>query len=1344
MEQLGQIILQKTLNDERDLLSISNVGSDQSSGGQDDLYLHSLELSLFLKENNIKFGGEKNKLDFAKRIKLRELVKQVIDDLNSAGQGPNYEVEAGPKVLQAYKVSSYALLSLVESSDETDTDSSSSGKRIAQLKRKIKEVKAKNIELQINYDQLLSSSEVGTASSHLKPSSSPTSSSSNISTLEREIQSLRDMKRSADKLLDVVKDNLALPPSITLEDAAEITKNAIFDLQKEACGIARHSSTDETDNTTSTYECDGGLNYGSKKESGGFTSGFAESGGKRSFLERENRSLRDQLSKLQQEKESIEAELRTRIRLSDDLSTQLESSRREYNQRSVAHDSSDARLVILDTELQASKMVAKGLEEKVARQKEKIGALKLQNMELTNSNKEKDFQYENTKMKYEKLLSENDDLKATIKNMPSKNSLASELKAKDDELKKLHSALMDLADQLELTTSDLSSENKVKNHVICLLQRQDGLLQESEKSIKESQRSYEELSSRMQQLQEKYNQLNKKVEELNCDHEEVSSSLYKHIKLTYPSCNMTDQLLLILDSDGPVTQRIIDSFEALHKCTSASLDKNPNSNTIEELEEKSRRLLLYFSNLIHFMYQIANSNDIQEWLLDSSQTHDFRPRLIAAAARVEAFLRQNNLEPEGEDLVSSYAFLPTYLKPRLESSGAFNRSEYTEELAVIEQFALANVILTKFSEELQRNGQILMQDMRQMKQELNKADLEAGDLLDQETLRLKSDLSNANHRITCLNNKLSQIQANLRKLTRGESTDNDKDILDCLTLIVANDDDFEHLDNEEEEMNQEQYIAALETKLKKTIDEMRSAETEYNETIDELTQRGLDLKRKLYNVESSMKEQNTELQNQVTSQRQQITQLEFDKASLMQHFNVISEENKELQKTIEQQSECISDFPRKLEIEIQQVKREFSDREEEMTQRYTTLLDDLNQKLEGKVMECDDRIRDIKNQMKEEIRKKNYEVEYQTNRNTELRKHYEKIQDELREKASDARQAEAEAKDEVTKLSNESSELKSVISSLRVDNKMLQMKLNSMEDKTKREKELVENQTKMILLSKETEHQAKLDEAKSVWASHMHNFLVLICEKFKDYVDFNKPISEESVAGLLDCVLQDITSVQNKVIELKKNGYDINEIRSILGISGDASVTEAVTDAVIKSREYDRSKQFLEQKEQEYAVSISQSKALAMANSNSKEWADWGRRLHSIITDSFSGKHTDKELRFVLEEAIMSSIGQRRVWRHMEILRTEKQMFLRGLIKPLPFKSIPIPTVRILIVAFASINRLQRLSGNLHATIAIPKSNVSFELPRKHSSHKNAFQELNKNTAQSGRSKKHYPIVSLM
>ena len=268
---------------------------------------------------------------------------------------------------------------------------------------------------------------------------------------------------------------------------------------------------------------------------------------------------------------------------------------------------------------------------------------------------------------------------------------------------------------------------------------------------------------------------------------------------------------------------------------------------------------------------------------------------------------------------------------------------------------------------------------------------------------------------------------------------------------------------------------------------------------------------------------------------------------------------------------------------------------------------------------------------------------------------------------------------------------------------MTESKLTALEERTKREKALLEGQTKIKVLNLENQYETDIEALKLEMKQNVRNILVRVCEVFKRFYDFREQITEESVVRLLEKVTSLMTDLEAKNDEYKASHENLDRVCQILG-------ARSVQDALSQLPVLLSARTQFEQLEQEVKECLGTAKDRKTAEATVSRleqelnvWTLWAKRLHAMATEEFSIRKSPQSLRFVIEEALMSAIGQRQVWRRMEILRTEKQILTENDRAVLARSDSDSPiSLRSQVAAFVAIYRLQKLSGHVHCFVTHP------------------------------------------
>ena len=339
----------------------------------------------------------------------------------------------------------------------------------------------------------------------------------------------------------------------------------------------------------------------------------------------------------------------------------------------------------------------------------------------------------------------------------------------------------------------------------------------------------------------------------------------------------------------------------------------------------------------------------------------------------------------------------------------------------------------------------------------------------------------------------------------------------------------------------------------------------------------------------------------------------------------------------------------------------------ELNQQIVNLEENLR-RVEDEKVETEKRLKKEHQKEKEELHKT---ISEQARSAEELRVNMESLIVELREKLQEERELLTAARKRISEQEDLYQEMKSELSAAHISQKMTESKMSALEERTKREKALFEGQTKIKILNLETQYENEIESLKLEMNQKVRNILVKVCEVFKRYYDLAKNAEYDETYNDLHRIY--------KVMNAKNAQDAMAQLRFLISIKD----------------QFDK----LEQDVKEYMGTTkdrkTQDETISRLQQEVKVWLLWAKKLHAMATEEFSIRKSSQDLRFVIEEALMAAIGQRQIWRRIEILRTEKQLLTQNDATVLFNDDSNHPkTLRHHIAAFVAIYRLQKLSGH--------------------------------------------------
>lgn len=1300
MEGIGQQILDQKLNDENLTFSSSQMDIDvESVESKDSISTDLVFLLQYLNENQLNeatiISASAENIDT-----IRKLTAKIISDLKNEGKGPSINLEKDTKYLRIYRAITYALILLQKAGHKIEKESDS--EKFEKLRQKFKALQEEKKSLQAKYDNLIQShgeADSFTDKSSIFEAAKLSLESDNCSLSGRnqqlalELEQARSSLKKSDKLVSYLVSRFGLPQTTDLTNVLSQIKKADKDID----------AVSASDDISQILESECFLH----KQATDLSNKLFEAQKANEELVLENHRILSELEKYRQQAETAEAELNSVNRLNDELSGQLCKAKIDLTDRTEETENHGAKAFVAETELQVAQLRIKETEEVSQKRKDKIRKLKQTLNQVSEKLRTKEQEFMSLQMQNDKLLIDVDELQTKLKIMDENNFTQSH--DNSEEVEKMQTALSELTEQFEQLSNDLHVENETKNKLSCIVQKQNQAMINMESRIKKLTSDNESATTELSKLKEEHNKLTHKYEEYQCDHSEVSNALINFIKKSGRTDELSRGLLVTLSDDKEVTAKVVDAFQKLigvHGEKPEKQEKTCNFNATEkELYEKNKRLLLYLANLLHFMEQICDSGEVQEWLIGCIQPENFRERLAAQVLKVGSFIKANGLESDDGKLCDTYANFPTFIKTILDESDIFRSEENQELVSLIQQFALANEVISKFAAELQERGVKVMGEVKRMRDELSHVDEIVSEKVDEETHELVCQMQEALQEKEILISKFEKLKSELRK-------SGDMPSIKCLNILNSSMNFDEEQKGEEEQENEEEdvteikettedYIAKLEGKIVELQESYDAEKSKSIEEINELNRQLAENLAKVNDLEDSLTEEKEKHEKEQQKKDENIFDLNETKCLLQEEIQALRKDNQNLSDTVAEQKEHIESLATVHQQEIEEAKKACEAEANEKLQELNEKINELDSLIQQKEAESKGTLKKLRQACKQELKKQQQELEASEKRNEEIKQHYEPLLTDLREKLAQARESEDETKEQINRIKNDAKEAKSQLAATRVEAKMLQMKLNTIEEKAKREKTLSESQFNMRMMKCDADHQQAIDEIINNNNNEKRNFLSNICQLFVDFVDFSKPITEESVNELLNAVHEFVETAQKKQSDVKRFNDEIAEIRHILNINETEPLKQSISNTVTKLKEFEKAREKIHA-EQEKAMKLTkQMKSTVHSLDNSREWEEWARRIHGVITDNFTVVKDPAQLRYALEEALMSSIGQRQLWRRMDILRMEKSILTNGLVRgPVQVKRNTMTTLLSVVV---SLRRMQKLSGHLHSSISIAK-----------------------------------------
>ncbi|OHS97535.1 hypothetical protein TRFO_36259 [Tritrichomonas foetus] len=1067
---------------------------------------------------------------------------------------------------------------------------------------------------------------------------------------------------------------------------------------------------------------------------------------------------------------------------------------------------------VLESELQALQIKCKCLEEENQKRRQKINSLRLENSELLNQIHSKNNIIDDLKMKNDKLALEKDEFSQAANNTPQniKNQkekenqkiksneqiktnekiinnenekmnksmngcinecetssevevLKRQIELKERENGKLSKVVLDLSKQIEDCNKQLEKENSNKNRIFYLMQQQTSALIEYESYYQKYQNQINDSEKALKAAQSRTEELEKKLgSKTKCDHSEITSTLKYYFSSKINQNDITNIVLDILNEENePAITKVVEILEILIK--KIQQQKIEQKNQIEMMKNSqndkiiqyNERLMQYCTSMIQFFEHLANSGEMQGWMIDLPCHEDLRPLLLSQCNKIEAFMTQNK---EFKEFSEDFLSFPSRIESFINENNIYKEIDWNELFLILQLCSTANDALRRCADRMNDANHHLTCDIKTLRYELKQSNHDAEIRLQETSSKLQKQINEHKKARDSAEKLLQQIVSELQLSRNSGET-----LKKCLLLI--NGDQSDNYTNSPSQSTSEILSeTSSDNSLKKNSKSKRLTKIDSDENSSECSEiesKNIKIKKTnsadtskfdTYQKEKLEAQINalTDEKNFLINQNQNLEQkiMLFD--SLQISKNALEIEVRNLKKEIEKSNKIIHDLQSSLDAtqtEANNLKKVVNDQNSRLT-----VLDDLessqiikDQEIESlnneieiwktKHNKLDSSINEDKMNLrkgyKDKINRLKGDLRTQLQKNEDLRNHFEPLMNDLRQKLQDSRTNESNQIKLAQEFEESNQRLNSEINTLRIENRMLKMKHDATEEKLLRDKNLIETQCRMKLLNLEMQYQGEIEQKQAEFQCHNHEFYIQICQRFKEFVNFNNEITENSVFEVLDKVVHEITNVTETNHKLEENVSELATVKALIGCENDEKIVDLLTKLISKCHKYNQLKnqhKKLIHKIKEENEQQAKNLHSTFTDATLYEWEQWAKKLSALISDNFLSLRTAKELMFSIEEALVGSINQRMTIKRLEMLRLEKSILVSGILDKINSNytnsnhtnnnsNIRISncfskcqndvrkqqiSLNTLILVLTSIRKLQKISGHLPCVILPP------------------------------------------
>ena len=610
----------------------------------------------------------------------------------------------------------------------------------------------------------------------------------------------------------------------------------------------------------------------------------------------------------------------------------------------------------------------------------------------------------------------------------------------------------------------------------------------------------------------------------------------------------------------------------------------------------------YLSSLLTFIDKLSNSDETIDFLTSSNKGPNpfllqIKDTIFGEVQRLSLFLKERQIDDIGPDFLQ----IPHSLN-KISSNDTQTISLGDTRLQVV---LTVDEILRKYSIFLENKANLLSSDLQKFQEEMIHYQIEADDI--------KAQLENEKQKHAETISKSIQF----------------------------------------EEDNSNEYISKYNLLKKENL----SLKKEVNDIILSYKK----AKKLLRVMKTKCEQKDLDQTNKIDQLSSQVSSIQTNYEEIVSLKNKCESENNELKEIVKQLTKRINQFEVEkkdaVEAKIEELSSHFEETITNLKNKKKSLKEKIKEQKEL-ILKSKKTMNDTKEQQINSLSEKNRNL---TKKIENMSANYECIISNLRQRLLDFQNRESELKNSIEDISNNSKEIANKLKESKIELKLKTVRIKNLEDKIEQQRVIHQNQFETLKINYESDFNEKINAIEIKNQNEKYNFLVKIFELLNDYVDFRQQINEDSCIHLIQTLAEKVnesSSLYQKATEdntLEAKNY-FDELRTLLNSHSNSEAFSAIIQ-MINSSKSPNSDDFKNNSQDEHREDII---------SELKKWQNWAQRLQSVASDYYYTfdlndlNKNDEVLRETIEEKIMNSIGNRLIFRRIEILRKEKAILLKS------------------------------------------------------------------------------------
>ena len=871
------------------------------------------------------------------------------------------------------------------------------------------------------------------------------------------------------------------------------------------------------------------------------------------------------------------------------------------------------------------------------------------------------------------------------------DSYAKKLERCENEKKHLLDLIDQFTQQFEQQADELAQETKDRTTLVIAVQRLSLVNHELEKQLEIAQKNAENALKKATAAQPKPVIVTKEPVKENNDFED----LIKAISNCAQDCQSYDVSTAIARIVDDISLPAQEKVEEIIKTLIQMIDttKSNGANQLNEAQSENANLITAFASVVKFIEKLCASGEVINWTPKSSSPEEIQSSLKAQIDRINKFIHEN-----AEGLVEESNFYECLSYDSNASnfedktSEIFNKystvktQEGKELFLLLTQAIIANDVLRRFANEAKLQCEQQSSDVKVVRNTAEVARKELENHYEEQICQLNAQLQDEKTKYDELVQTTSQIKVILQNATTRNVECSD--ILDCI----------QNINDRVPSLNENEYVSELEKVLATRSNDYKQLKEESEEKI------------------KSLEEQVNSLEEQIKETKETSEKTQEEQMKSIQSITKSLEESEQLVQKLKEENQNLHDTAETAKDEVIKQTAEL----QEQLFKATTELDSLhdaydialsnseNEKaiLNKQLKDALAKIESIKTQCKAAIKKKVAAVvaksECEMQKNADIIAQYDSTLEALKQQITDNENTIQSLNDTIVSLTEEKKDVEENYAKLQLEQKVMNTKLMSREEKIKRDKSMYETQMKLKMFALETDMQAKFDAARSSASNQIQILLQSLFEIVNNafnasHMDSSiEPIiNEETIKSMLEEVCEKAKRSDDLDKQLSRTAAELETLKTALGVTTVSRATSAIADFVKQIEAQKEQIARIQDENKQMKSQFIHVRSAMQQEKITKEWEDWARKLYLIASDGMCSVKSAKEIRYAVEEVVYAAMKERVVWRRLDTLRNEKKLILIGAqnakAKPLSSTILPIITLMKFIL------RTQKLSGHSRA-----------------------------------------------